>query len=129
MSYYSIEEIEEFFSKLDRVPTADELMNSIQHNAEIRSMLNSLSEHPGFAFVMENIRAQMFRRIAENLERPDGVDGAVKMMYINGEIAGIKLALDFVTQTLDTAKSNIEVANRLQEAYYPDEQEQNNAEE
>ena len=124
MSYFNPEDIENFFNQKEEIPSRDELINSIQHNAEIRSMLNSLAEHAGFKYLMENVRAQMFRRIAENLERPDGVDGAVKMMYVNGEIAGIKLALDFVNITLDTAKTNIETANKLNEAYYPDETEQ-----
>lgn len=126
MSYYSPEDIEAFFGQQESIPSKESLLNSIQHNSEIRAMLRGLSEHPGFEFLISNIRAQMFRRIAENLERPEGIDGIAKMTYVNGEIAGIKLALDFVSTIIDTCTTNIDTANKLSAAYYPDEQEQDN---
>lgn len=129
MSYFNPEDIESFFGQKEEIPPKETLLNSIQHNAEIRAMLRELSEHPGFSFLLSNVRAQMFRRIAENLERPHGVDGAVSMLYINGEIAGIKLALDFVSTIIDACKTNIDTAEALAAAYYPDEQEQDNAQE
>lgn len=114
---FSPEELEKFFAKehLDR----NTIETSIQKAQERKRELISLSEHPGFQYLLSHLKEQITARITENLQIPAGIDGVVKMMYVNGEIAGIKLSLDFVNIMISSCQEAINTNQLL----HPDEEE------
>ena len=126
---FSPEEIEAFFQMQQSVPEKIDLELSVEKASELRTELQSLLEHEGYKQLVVALRKQLFNRIAANIQRPSGLDGTVSLLYCNGEIAGIKLALDFVNILLDNCNESIKVSNRLLTDNYPDEQEQDNGQE
>ena len=122
---YSNEDLERFYNSQSPAPDKESIKVSTQEAIELKSVLLSLQEHNGYVRFQEALRKQISARLTENVQMPKGLDGVTQILYVNGEIAGLKLALDFVNILIDSCSETIKFNERIETAYYPDEPEQN----
>src|SRR5882672_2583806 len=73
-----------------------------------RQMLE-LIEHDSFKVLVKLLDAQIEMRIHTMLVMPNGMDDAVRRIYASGEIAGLKIALNFPQLVIEGAQGTIDL--------------------
>lgn len=89
----------------------EELRLALQHK---EMMLNLLSFKP-FVETCKLLQIQIDKRMHEILTMPMTQDDLVKKTYASGEIAGLKIAINFPQTLLDGAISEIEFEKKREE--------------
>lgn len=121
-------ELEAFFGQTTITPDKEVLRVSTDAARELKEKMVFLRDHPAFQELQRALQKQMSARLSTNLQMPNGLDGMTQILYCNGEIAGLKLAHDFVNILIDSCSDTIKMNDQLI-ADYPDEQEQENGQE
>lgn len=79
-----------------------------------KSSMVRLLDSTDWKTLASELQAQIDRRFLEMLTMPLGADDVIKKTYIAGELAGLKVALDYPQVLIDYAQSSIDSA-RIQE--------------
>lgn len=100
----------------DKQPTIEEFVHDdIKEAYKNKEMMQDLLAFPAFIYVCELLQKQIDARIHEILGMPSSRDDEVKRTYSSGEIAGIKIALNFPKLLLEGAQGSIELEKRMKE--------------
>lgn len=92
---------------------------------ERKRLIGELKEHKGFELFCEQLETQIKRRTADLIAFPSNIDKIPQNIYTSGEIAGIKLALEFADTLLSYAQATIDMEKHLESI----EKEEKNGEE
>lgn len=82
---------------------------------ERKRLFKELKENPGFALFCKELETQLKRRFSDLVGFPQNLDKIVQNTYTSGEIAGIKLALEFVDSLIEFAQATIDMEKAIQE--------------
>ena len=77
--------------------------------------MTELLEDENFKFFISLLQAQTDKRIHEMLVMPTGMDDAVRRIYSNGEVAGLKIAINFPQILIDGSQGTIDMIKRVNE--------------
>lgn len=101
----------------DITPAEIQRLRNVTRNEATRqrALMGSLIDDPSFVYFKEQMQAQIDNRLRELLMIPRSVDDMIQKAYNMGEMAGIKLAIDFPEVLVEYAKSSLESINRSEE--------------
>lgn len=74
--------------------------------------MTELLENENFKFFAKLLETQIEMRIHSMLIIPNGMDELIQRNYSSGEIAGLKIALNFPQVMIETLEGNIEMLKR-----------------
>lgn len=111
---YSEDDLEELYRRMNvDLPDRESLVVRIEHAHERIRELSSLKEQEGYKYMRMKLKEQLAYRFAEHFQMPAGMDNAVRNLYTSGEIAGIKLALDFVDTLIEAIKESMKTEQTM----------------
>lgn len=95
-----------------------DLREAVSRKEKMEILLAS-SEYRAMVKLLEQQVALLTRQV---LEMPTSQDDLVKKAYSSGQIAGLKIAIDFPSITIEDAQAAIDVAKKLEEEDNENEQ-------
>lgn len=91
---------------------AEETEDQLRQNAiQLKSSMNELKESVHFKKFLEEIKKQIERRNADVFGFPaGGLDTVIKNIYTTGEIAGLRMVLEYADVLIDFAQQTLDVS-------------------
>lgn len=95
---------------------------------ERKRLIKEFKEHQGYGIFVERLETQLKARYADLVGFPSNLDKIVQNNYTCGEIAGIKVALEFADTIIENAQTVIEMEKAFQdlEEKIPEDESQEN---
>lgn len=92
---------------------AEETEDQLRQNAiQLKSSMNELKESVHFKKFLEQIKNQIKQRETNVFGFPDGgLDTVVKNIYTTGEIAGLRMVLEYTDILIDFAQQTLDVSD------------------
>lgn len=109
---------------LDELTLEEAARNELKEARNQKEMMLNLVNFAPYKYVVELLQKQIDARIHEILGMPMSRDDEVKRTYSSGEIAGIKIAMEFPKILLEGAIETIELEKRNENEEFRNGQEE-----
>lgn len=99
------------------------LEENIRKGIEIKSLMKELKENEAFRLYCDLLKRQCDFRTDELCKTRPGLDGAIENTHTIGEIAGIRIALNFVEAVVEEASDAIQMNQHVLNSLPAEEEE------
>lgn len=122
---FSVEKLVEALSAESGGLSRHSLEENIRKGVELKTLMRDLQESDAFKTFCALLKQQCDFRIDELCKTRPGLDGAVENTHTIGEIAGLRIALNFAEALIEQASDSIKMNQHMMDLAIEEEEQDN----